>query len=454
LNGAPSTPPPTTAIQQQQNSLSASLNDTPSTPATPSTSRQKKQNSLPAVAADVRNLPVLQDPSKWTPMEPMSRTNLPTLGTTDNSNTQFAILAIWAARRHGLPVEPTLKLIVKRFETGQNQDGTWSYHYRFGGGLPEGPAMNCVGLLGLAIGRGMAHDAAVKDGPPEMKAAGAVGQPGLAALLAALAGLHKQLAVQEAVKNGAKDQRILGGFVALDRHVGRPAGRIQGLPLVNLYLLWSIERVAVLYNLPVLGQKDWYRWGAEILVANQAPAGNWQAGLYPGSTPPCDTCLALLFLRRSNLASDLTGSLALSSANLAKDLSDKLPDPAETKAPLVAPPPILVEPTPPTPDPVTPALVEPAPRVPVAAPSPAPRQADTPARDGGGNTLLFVFLALLVLFLIGGGVLAFFLMRSRDEDDEEERPRKTKRKTGKAGLQSKPAKELRPKTRVRSPGEP
>ena len=51
----------------------------------------------------------------------------------------------------------------------------------------------------------------------------------------------------------------------------------------------------MLYGFDLIGGKDWYRWGAEILVANQQPNGNWQNGGYPGSSNTLDTCLALLF---------------------------------------------------------------------------------------------------------------------------------------------------------------
>ena len=38
----------------------------------------------------------------------------------DNSNTQFAMLALWAARRHDVPVEVALGLVEQRFRATQH----------------------------------------------------------------------------------------------------------------------------------------------------------------------------------------------------------------------------------------------------------------------------------------------------------------------------------------------
>ena len=72
------------------------------------------------------------------------------------------------------------------------------------------------------------------------------------------------------------------------------------------YFLWSLERVAVALNLDTIGKKDWYGWGAEILLENQLPNGVW-SGEYGDSG--ADTCFALLFLKRANLARDLTAQI-------------------------------------------------------------------------------------------------------------------------------------------------
>ena len=44
----------------------------------------------------------------------------------------------------------------------------------------------------------------------------------------------------------------------------------------DLYFLWSLERMAVIYDLKLIEGKDWYEWGAEIILANQQADGGWR----------------------------------------------------------------------------------------------------------------------------------------------------------------------------------
>jgi hypothetical protein len=139
--------------------------------------------------------------------------------------------------------------------------------------------MTGAGLLGLAVGLGVAAE------PSRPAAADAT----------------------------ARDPAVDKGLRALGRAFGLPRGRQRQrddlTPGVNLYFLWTLERVAVLYNLREIDGRDWYRWGAEILVDSQSADGSWQLGGYPGSLPAVDTCFALLFLHRANLVPDLSKRL-------------------------------------------------------------------------------------------------------------------------------------------------
>ena len=217
-------------------------------------------------------------------------------GGTDNSNTQFAILALWVARRRGIPVEAALRRVDGRFRTTQQPDGGWVYSSG-GGGNPYGstPQMTCAGLMGLALGHGTAMETTLRAG----------GLPGTGAPRPrAGAGVNPDILKDPAV------QRALARLAAavVNPWLPNPPQPVNGvMPVLpsmegrSYYYLFSLERVAVIYGLDALGGKAWYDWGADFLVHNQKGDGSW-AGDYGSS----DTCFALLFLRRANLAKDLT----------------------------------------------------------------------------------------------------------------------------------------------------
>jgi hypothetical protein len=195
----------------------------------------------------------------------------------DNSNTQFALLGVWTARKYGVPVERSLAMVEARFRSSQNQDGSWNYSSWTG----TVDSMTCAGLLGLAVGRGIRQ----VGGPPQ------------------------DLMQDQAIARGLA---FLGGVVGKP---GLPAGSsnagnnnlIGARANDDLYFFWSLERVGVIYDLPRIGGRDWYAWGSPIIVDHQNADGSW-GGAFPGVV---DTCFALLFLRRVNVASDLTSKLKL-----------------------------------------------------------------------------------------------------------------------------------------------
>jgi hypothetical protein len=217
-------------------------------------------------------------------------------GPGDNSNTQFAILGLWVARRHGVPVGDALTRLDARFRNGQNGDGGWGYHSGGGRGNNESTAsMTAAGLLGLAYRHAAANEAVLRT----RDTTGAGGPAGKL--------LPSDPATDPAVKRGLQ---------ALATAIEHPPSKQKGKGAVpafarnftlrkGFYFLWSVERVAVAYSLDTIGSKDWYAWGSELLLASQAADGSW-SGEHSGEV---DTCFALLFLRRSNLAKDLTASL-------------------------------------------------------------------------------------------------------------------------------------------------
>jgi hypothetical protein len=258
--------------------------------------KRHEDKDPPEIAAPLNKLAVFQKPEMLIARAELSAPGgAGIVGGTDNSNTQFATLGLWAARRHDVPVLPTFQLIVRRFECSQAADGTWSYRYRLGGANPGNsgrflPVTNTgAGLLGLAIGT------------------------------AELATSREHAEKRE--------KQIVRGLTVLSQVIGdrtnQLAVREYGEPYY--YLLWTVERVASLYNLRAIGDQDWYRWGATILLSYQKRGGEWphlHDDSYMASfSDSLNTAFALLFLKRSNLVKDLTAKLPLKPAELNKGIA-------------------------------------------------------------------------------------------------------------------------------------
>lgn len=236
-------------------------------------------------------------------LETINPAEVPDRGS-DNSNTKFATLALWVARRHGMPVGQALRLVENRFRKSQNEDGGWGYLTpggsgpmgRRGFGLSESMGtMTCAGLLGLAVGSAYQSVLRTDAGDGSARPSEALPRP------------------------AATDPAVRSGLIYIGMFLRRPlspaAPALHGPKYGDeYYFLWALERVAVAYDLKAIGGRDWYSWGAEYLLAHQRSDGAWQRhaaqhGVDDKAFPVVDTCFALLFLRQANLTTDLTRTL-------------------------------------------------------------------------------------------------------------------------------------------------
>ncbi len=261
----------------------------------------------------------------------------------DNSNVQFAVLALWIARKYEISVDASLAAAENRFRTTQKEDGSWGYFLNMSPNVLH-HSTTCAGLLSLATGRG------IKEGQKKAKNPSATSSEpnriqdeddlvmrrgllflsqtiGTATILpeiertsrsrdtAELARLSKQLSmntplgqeISSRMSSAKPDELKL--LQQLNQVAHSPTMWSGGLlghdAWGDLYFCWSIERVAVICNLNKLGGKDWYAWGSELILSSQLPDGSWRER-FPGVP---DTCFALLFLKRANVAKDLTNTL-------------------------------------------------------------------------------------------------------------------------------------------------
>ncbi len=195
---------------------------------------------------------------------------------TDNSNTQFAILGLLTAENYDVPMERAMALIDWRFRNSLTAQGGWNYRPSW----QTTPAMTAAALMGLALKHGL--------------------------LLPNRRDRGRNVTVY--------DDLIQHGFVTLNGLLENYfAGFVfnqKPLDKLDLYCLWTVERVAVLYNLRTLGTLQWYPAGVQLLLPLQREDGSWSPKGTTCLEEPCvATSFALLFLKRSNLARDLSERL-------------------------------------------------------------------------------------------------------------------------------------------------
>lgn len=195
----------------------------------------------------------------------------------DNSNTQFAILGLLIAENHDVPMERAMALLDWRFRNSMTAQNGWNYRPSW----QTTPSMTAAALMGLALKHGL--------------------------LLPNRRNRGRNVAIHD-------DEIMHRGFLTLkDLLENYYAGLIlnpQGMDKLDLYCLWTIERVAVLYNLRTFGTFDWYPSGVQLLLPLQREDGSWNPkGTTCLEEPSVATSFALLFLKRSNLARELTERL-------------------------------------------------------------------------------------------------------------------------------------------------
>ncbi len=235
----------------------------------------------------------------------------------DNSNTQFGLLAVWMARKHGVPVDGALNLVEKRFVMTQiERTGNWSYSGGLAGGaaMSGSPAMYCAGLLGMATGLARREDRKktemknVETPRPKKTTPPKSNDP-----------FYNPPIPKEPEKKPAKArpatvqdlviQRAFAGLGLTFAELARKGGLLSiGVAhgYGDLYFIWSMERVGVAYGIEKLGGLDWYDVVSTLIVRSQLPDGSWGNASYGSEV---NTAFAVLVLSRSNLARDLSSKL-------------------------------------------------------------------------------------------------------------------------------------------------
>ncbi|MCL4190931.1 MAG: terpene cyclase/mutase family protein [Thermoguttaceae bacterium] len=182
---------------------------------------------------------------------------------TDNSNSQFALLALYEAERAGVRVDiDTLRRAKTYWARCQNSDGSWSYQGR---GAGSG-SMTCAGIASVIIADDMIGrlDASVERG--RIRCCG-----------------------QDVSKEEDPVERALA-WLAENFSVARNPLARGGSGSWHLYYLYGMERAGRLVSQRFIGEHDWYREGAAQLLKMRGANGGWGDSI--------ETSFALLFLSK------------------------------------------------------------------------------------------------------------------------------------------------------------
>ena len=216
-------------------------------------------------------------------------------GVGDNSNTQFAVLGLWAASRAGVQVDESLELVAKRFRDSQASSGGWDYQST---GKGDSNAMTTAGVYALTV----AAASASRKGGTQASVGGSTSK--------ATSKPTTKIADSSADSGGAASVMSAKAALAEDAVFKKAIARVEQFaneinPTSSPYFLWSIERLGVTLQMPTFGQVDWYAKGVSALRESQKSNGSWELA-WKG---PADTAFALLFLRKAHLGRDISYAL-------------------------------------------------------------------------------------------------------------------------------------------------
>ena len=199
----------------------------------------------------------------------------------DNSNSQFALLGLHEAELAGVSVSTaTWQRALDYWLSCQRPDGSWGYYKAVQDQPQAAPtgSMTCAGIGALVIAQGRLGEGDARVVGGQIRCCGE--QADDSPLQRGLQWMGARFTV-----NANPSPAGFGGI-----SLGR-----SGL----FYYLYGVERVGRLTGRRFLGQHDWYRQGAEMLVQNQDKlTGFWRGEGSGEDNPLIATSFALLFLSK------------------------------------------------------------------------------------------------------------------------------------------------------------
>ena len=190
----------------------------------------------------------------------------------DNSNTQYALLGLYAAKQAGANIDPTVWKEIRAFYTRTQKvdgpaSGSWSYATLANiGGMQPSLSMTVAGVCGLYIA-GMGLDESEQQLDPQTG-------------IAAHCGIYSE------------NQALTRGLNWVASHFNFDS------PKSSFYNIYGIERLGRLSGERFIGRHDWYREGCQWLISRQDPNGAIVGKGGIDAAPIISTSFSLLFLAK------------------------------------------------------------------------------------------------------------------------------------------------------------
>ena len=185
-------------------------------------------------------------------------------GEGDESNTQFAVLALWEASKLGIAIENKVFAECAKYWKNVRRGEGWGYR-----GMGSGPSgsMTCAGIASMIILQDAASSRDATATKDQIYCCGSEKE-------------NDPFDISQPLE-------WLGRNFSATRNVNS-----QGA--YTLYYMYALERVGRLTGQRFIGASDWYREGAEFLLQTQQLGGSFR----DGQDEVTSTAMALLFLSK------------------------------------------------------------------------------------------------------------------------------------------------------------
>jgi len=220
----------------------------------------------------------------------------------DNSNTQYALLALKSAARCGVKIAPSVwrRIVDHWLDSQKSAPGgevelrlTWANAADAEVDVREGEK-SAPGAWGYFVKPRTDFADQVPD-----QGYGSMVCAGLTSLIIAESELFRTKDLNEDLRRRISRAQKAGLAWLQSRYSVRGCPPSAGFwSVFHLYYLYSLERVGVLYGIKRIDGHDWYLEGALLLIRDQRADGGWFSY---DEIPVVDTAFALLFLKKATL---------------------------------------------------------------------------------------------------------------------------------------------------------